>query len=220
MNRQLVWSIVADGGTDMLLVPVIQWAVHRLDPGVEILEPEFRKRQGSVVEFLAAYSTGAMLVFVHRDSENFTLDERRREFETVERQDVVPVVPVRMSESWLLFDGLAIAKAAGSPTSQVPVPGIAQLEDIPDPKGLLDELLFQAAGHPPGATAGDSCVILSDVASALPSTSPTTVRSRTCLRSGASRKRWPSATRTGTGLGNRRRDSAHEPWHVGVLAAC
>ncbi len=150
MNRQLAWSIVADGGTDMLLVPVIQWAVHRLDPGVEILEPEFRKRRGSVVEFLAAYSTGAMLIFVHRDSENLTLDERRREFETVERQDVVPVVPVRMSESWLLFDGLAIAKAAGSPTSQVPVPGIAQLEDIPDPKGRLDELLFQAAGAPTG----------------------------------------------------------------------
>lgn len=40
-------AIVADGGTDRLLVPIIQWAVHRLDPGVEILEPEFRKRKGA-----------------------------------------------------------------------------------------------------------------------------------------------------------------------------
>lgn len=150
MNRQLAWAIVADGGTDLLLVPVIQWAVHRLDPGVEILEPEFRKRRGSVGEFLAAYSTGAMLIFVHRDAENLTLDERRREFETLERQDVVPVVPVRMSESWLLFDGPAIANAAGSPSSQVPVPGIAEIENIPDPKDRLDELLFQAAGAPAG----------------------------------------------------------------------
>ena len=150
MNRQLAWSIVADGGTDLLLVPVIEWAVHRLDPGVEILEPEFRKRQGSVVEFLAAYSTGAMLIFVHRDSENLTLDERQREFENLERQDVVPVVPVRMSESWLLFDGSAIARAAGSPTSQVPVPGIAEIENVPDPKNRLDELLLQAAGAPVG----------------------------------------------------------------------
>ena len=31
-----------------MLVPVIQWAIHRLDPEVEILEPEFRKRRGSV----------------------------------------------------------------------------------------------------------------------------------------------------------------------------
>ena len=92
MTRQLAWSVVADGGTDLLLVPLIQWAVHRLDPAVEILEPEFRKRKGSVAEFLATYRTGAMLIFAHRDAENLRLDERRREFETLERQDVVPVV--------------------------------------------------------------------------------------------------------------------------------
>ena len=53
-----------------------------------------------------------------------------------------------MSESWLLFDGTAIANAAGSPSSQVAVPGIAQIEAIPDPKDRLDEFLFQAAGAP------------------------------------------------------------------------
>ena len=150
MNRQLAWSVVADGGTDSLLVPIIQWAVHRIDPGVEILEPEFRKRIGSVADFLTTYETGAMLIFVHRDSENLGLDERRREFETLDRQDFVPVVPVRMSESWILFDGPAIAKAAGSPSSQVPVPPIAEIESIPDPKYRLNELLFRAAGAPTG----------------------------------------------------------------------
>lgn len=150
MNRQLAWSVVADGGTDSLLVPIIQWAVHRLDPGVEILEPEFRKRIGTVAEFLAKYETGAMLIFVHRDSENLGIDERLTEFEALERQGVVPVVPVRMSESWLLFDGPAIASAAGSPSSQVPVPGVAEIEAIPDPKDRLDALLFQAAGAPVG----------------------------------------------------------------------
>lgn len=150
MSRQLAYAVVADGGTDRLLVPIIQWAVHRLDPGVEILEPEFRKRRGSVSDFLAAYRTGAMLIFVHRDSEAFTLDERLKEFHTVDRQDVVPVVPVRMSESWLLFDGSAIAKAASTPTAQVPVPSITEIEHIPDPKGRLDQLLLHAAGRPSG----------------------------------------------------------------------
>ena len=56
MNRQLAYAVVADGETDRLLVPVIQWAVHRLDPGVEILEPEFRKRRGSVAEYISDYS--------------------------------------------------------------------------------------------------------------------------------------------------------------------
>ena len=92
------------------------------DPGVEILEPEFRKRSGGIVEFLATYSTGATLIFLHRDSESLTLDERLREFEPVERQGVVPVVPVRMSEAWLLFDSSAIARAAGSRETQVAVP--------------------------------------------------------------------------------------------------
>ena len=88
MNRQLAYAVVADGGTDRLLVPIIQWAVHRLDPGVEILEPEFRKRRGSVAEFLTAYRPGAMLIFV--------------------------------------------------------------IENMPDPKNRLDDLLFQAAGAPTG----------------------------------------------------------------------
>lgn len=150
MNRQLAYAIVADGEADRLLVPIIQWAVHRLDPHVEILEPEFRKRKGSVAEFLDAYQTGAMLIFVHRDAESRALEERLREFDTVNRPDVIPVVPVRMSESWLLFDGSAIAEAAGSATAQVPVPDMTQIENTPDPKAHLDRLLLQAAGAPRG----------------------------------------------------------------------
>ena len=70
MSRQLTFSVVADGGTDRLLVPIIEWAIHRLDPQVEILEPEFSKRHGRVQEFLKSYTPEAMLIFVHRDSEN------------------------------------------------------------------------------------------------------------------------------------------------------
>ena len=116
VSRQLAYAVIADGETDRLLVPMIQWAIHRLDPGVEILEPEFRKRRGGVGEFLAAYRTGPMLILVHRDAEALTLDERLGEFDAVDRGDVIPVVPVRMSESWLLLDGTAIVRrAAASP---------------------------------------------------------------------------------------------------------
>ena len=131
-------------------MPIIQWAIHRLDPDVEILEPEFRKRHGSVVDFLGTYEPGGMLVFVHRDSENLSLQQRLREFEAVTRPNVVPVVPVQMSEAWILFDDAAVAKAAGSPSSRVPVPAIAEIEGIRNPKERLDELLFRAAGSPAG----------------------------------------------------------------------
>ena len=152
MSRQLTWAIVADGGTDRLLVPIVRWAIHRLDPEVEILEPEFRKRDTkiSIDAFLDAYRSGAMLIFVHRDSEGLALENRLGEFASVGRSDVVPVVPVRMSEAWILFDGPAIARAAGSPSSPVAVPRIAQIEDISDPKDRLDELLFLASGSPSG----------------------------------------------------------------------
>lgn len=133
-----------------MLVPIIQWAIHRLDPAVEILEPQFRKRRGSVGEDLDRLANGSMLVFVHRDSENVTLKERLREFDVVTRQDVVPVVPVRMSEAWILFNGTAIAKAAGSSSAEVPVQRVTELERIPDPKTRLDKLLVEAAGRPTG----------------------------------------------------------------------
>lgn len=150
MNRQLTWAIVADGGTDRLLIPVIQWAIHRLDPDVEILEPEFRKRRGTVEESIGACSSGAMIIFVHRDSENLSLQERLREFRNVTRPNVVPVVPVRMSEAWILFDGQAVAKAAGSRAADVAVPRTTEIESIGNPKERLDELLFLAAGTPAG----------------------------------------------------------------------
>ena len=133
-----------------MLVPVIQWAIHRLDPDVEILEPEFRKRHGSVEDFLGKFHPGAMLIFVHRDSENLTLESRLKEFDAVTRSNVVPVVPVQMSEAWILFDGSAVAKAAGSPSCRVSVPGIAEIESVSNPKDRLDELLYRAAGSPAG----------------------------------------------------------------------
>ena len=120
-------------------MPIIQWAIHRLDPHVELLEPTFRKRVGSVVDFLSDYKTGDMLIFVHRDAENASIEGRLREFDDVSRLHVVAVIPVRMSEAWILFDNTAIAKAASSPSRCVDVPKITELEGIADPKSLLNQ---------------------------------------------------------------------------------
>ncbi|MCA9535241.1 MAG: hypothetical protein R3B89_35615 [Polyangiaceae bacterium] len=142
--------MIADGGTDQILLPIIRWSLHRIDPAVELLEPDFRKRVGSVADYLRSYESGAMLVFVHRDSENQTLDVRLREFADVHRDDVVPVIPVRMTEAWLLADARAIARAADAPDTEVVLPPISSLERISDPKLCLDELLLKAAGSPAG----------------------------------------------------------------------
>ena len=133
-----------------MLVPIIQWAIHRLDPEVDILEPEFRKRKGGIATYLSELHTGAMLVFAHRDAETDSLEGRLAEFDDVERNDVVPVIPVHMSEAWLLFNGSAIARAAGAPSAHVSVPSLSEIESISDPKQLLSALLRNAAGNPTG----------------------------------------------------------------------
>ena len=150
MRRQLTYTVVADGGTDRILVPIIQWAIHRLDPVVEIIETEFKKRVGGIEAFFETHDFSTMLIFAHRDSENLSLVERAREFDRLDSKRVVPVIPVRMSESWLLIDGRAIAKAAGAPSTAVPVPRLSQIEQIANPKEVLDDCLTKAAGSPSG----------------------------------------------------------------------
>lgn len=150
MVRQLTYAIVADGGTDRVLQPVIEHALRRLDQDVEILEPEFNKRRAKLQDFLAGYPEGPMLVFAHRDAEAVTLEERKREFEPVDDPRVVPVIPVRMTEAWLLVDARAICKAAGRPEAVVEVPPPGALERMADPKQHLEQLLLTAAGEPTG----------------------------------------------------------------------
>lgn len=59
----------------------------------------------------------------------------------------VLVVPVQMTETWLLIDEAAIRMAAGNPHGRVPLdlPSLARLERLPDPKGYLHERLRLAS---------------------------------------------------------------------------
>lgn len=150
MTRQLTYCVVGDGGTDRMLLPVLQWSILRVDPTVEVIEPEFVKRKGTVSDFLQEFRRSVQLVFVHRDAESATLEERLTEFEGVELPGVVPVIPVQMSEAWVLIDGQAIARAAGRPNQNVSVPTPSALERLRDPKAHLDDLLRAAAGNPTG----------------------------------------------------------------------
>ncbi len=58
-------------------------------------------------------------------------------------QAFVCIVPVRMTEAWLLFDGTAIRKAADNPNGRVALklPPVRRVEDLPDPKQMLHEAL-------------------------------------------------------------------------------
>lgn len=53
-----------------------------------------------------------------------------------------------MTEAWLLFDEPAIRLAAGNPNGKIPLdmPQISIIEEIPDPKEFLFQMLREASG--------------------------------------------------------------------------
>lgn len=93
------------------------------------------------------------IVFVHRDAEKQDPSLRYKEVqdainETRPGLPTVAVVPVRMTEAWLLLDEDQIRQVAGRPRSTVDLklPQISKIEAHPDPKQLLRDALRDASG--------------------------------------------------------------------------
>jgi hypothetical protein len=90
------------------------------------------------------------ILFIHRDAEAQPALNRRQEIAaraSVVNTPYVPVVPIRMTEAWLLFDEQAIRSAVGNPNGTVDLrlPATAALEDLPDPKQVLHMALTTAS---------------------------------------------------------------------------
>lgn len=147
----LRWALLADGTSDRALVPIIRWVLLEASPSIRITEqPDFRRRETSarledeIRQLVQAVKP--RLLFVHRDAERETLERRRAEIPDV-GEATVKVVPVRMTEAWLLVDERAIRAAAGNPngTVSLDLPPTARLEDVPDPKAVLRECILEAS---------------------------------------------------------------------------
>jgi len=95
------------------------------------------------------------VVFVHRDAEKERPERRNVEiqdavnvaFSTGFKHVVVAVIPIRMSEAWLLFDENAIRHAARNPrgTANLNLPPLERVESRPDPKKDLWDALQSAS---------------------------------------------------------------------------
>ena len=149
-------TLVTDGASDVVLVPILQWLMSRLTPeGFEIqwADPRaFRERPRTLDEKLAAaiHLYPCRLLFVHRDAEGQDPRLRYNEIEAANRtgHSHVCVVPVRMQEAWLLHDEAALREAAGRPsgTEDLDLPPAHRWERLPDPKRVLHEALRTANG--------------------------------------------------------------------------
>lgn len=163
---ELRYTLLSDGSSDRALIPVLNWLLQthlsqcaiqpqwadlrRLDRS---LRDTFEKRIKLSIELYPCE-----LLFIHRDAERDSHETRISEIRTAVARVIhfipaptVCVVPVRMTEAWLLFDMVALRKAASNPNSRIPLqsPDIRRLEHEPDPKNILYELLRQASGLSP-----------------------------------------------------------------------
>lgn len=93
------------------------------------------------------------VIFVHRDADRAGPDLRQTEIEqgavgVIDHERVIPVIPTRMLETWLLADELALRSVAGNKYGRLvlgSLPPINRLETVPDSKELLCEVLCEAS---------------------------------------------------------------------------
>ena len=139
---------MSDGSSDRALVPVLRWLVDlRSSVVFEIAWADLRRLQrapkGLADRVRAAVDLHPCdLLVVHRDAERDDIAQRRHEIASATsglKHAVVAVVPVRMTEAWLLFDEAAIRRAAGCPNGTMPLglPPWKKVEALPDPQELL-----------------------------------------------------------------------------------
>lgn len=152
----LRYTLLTDGSSDAVLVPIIEWLIkeHRPDIGVQGqvatgLSTADRSLVKRVPAALAACPCDLLLI--HRDAEGESIETRVREIELAAKDlDVgyVPIVPVRMTEAWLFSDEEAIRSAAGNQNGRMDlnVPAKKTWEKLDDPKEVLFELLMTASG--------------------------------------------------------------------------
>jgi len=147
-TRVLTFTVVGDGTSDRIFTSIFEWLLSiKLGKTPFIVNMAERLPSPSfglghrVLFAQKAYSSDVMLI--HRDSENSPWQDRVTEIEDAMSKLTlkywIPVVPVRMTEAWLLADLNAIRRAAGNPSGIVDLqlPVKARWESEPDPKKKL-----------------------------------------------------------------------------------
>lgn len=146
-------SLLADGRHDRALVPILSWVLSNLDPTSTFRELRFHVRKASapIQEEMTrvVMHDEPHLLFVHRDAEAKPVTARAAEIPDI-GLPVVRVIPVRMTEAWLLPFEAEIRHAADNPhgTQVLNLPTVRDLERLADPKQALEDALLQASELP------------------------------------------------------------------------
>ena len=160
--RRLRYTLLGDGSSDRALMPVLRWLLRQHCQAMPF-DAEFadlrnlpqppRLLSERIAKCVELYPCD--LLFVHRDAERSSLDDRVSEIrEALARSDLenppptIEVVPVRMQETWLLLHESALRQACGNPRGDktLNLPRLRDLESLHDPKQTLFSLMRDASG--------------------------------------------------------------------------
>ncbi|HEV8559533.1 MAG TPA: hypothetical protein VGR06_24590 [Actinophytocola sp.] len=151
---------LGEGTSDNGIVPQIENLAASLSIEIAVTSPDLSrllKPPGRAIEdkLRAAVEKGGRydLIIVHRDADRDGRDARLLEITNAVRKvtpdtDYTAVIPVRMTEAWLLTDERELRQVAGNPRGTIclNLPEPARVESIPDPKRVLKETLGIASG--------------------------------------------------------------------------
>jgi hypothetical protein len=169
--QTVVLALVAEGATDERFLPVIiQRTVQHIVAGrgrtvVDVLEPQLVRIDpqvsGQAERILAAAreTAGYHALVIHADADHPTRERAwtERIAPGVARvraaginHHLVPLIPVQMTEAWLLADPEALRQIIGTSMTANELRLLArahQVESDPDPKQTLNELVRRATAH-------------------------------------------------------------------------
>lgn len=156
--NELRYTLVSEGTTDRRLLPILTWLLQQHSrraitaswADLRVADVPRRSLAERVASAVMLYPCD--LLFVHRDADNQGREARVAEIATawsdVVVQARVPVVPIRMQQSWFLLREEPIRLAAGCPSGRTPLglPSRASIERHADPKHTLRQALRLASG--------------------------------------------------------------------------
>lgn len=149
---------VAEGSSDHPLAGIAELLFRDRGVDLRLTMPPFEQLRGVPKDVESRVEAGLRLmgnqvdlVVVHRDADNVGRAVRHEEIAgALKKTDApvwCPIIPVRMTEAWLLLDEVLIRQIAGNPRGKTALglPKIHEVEKVADPKELLRSALIAAA---------------------------------------------------------------------------
>lgn len=158
--EEIRYTLISDGSSDQAFIPILNWLLIKLgiDYAIDYKWADL-ERLASPPKSLAEKIKTSLefyecdLLFIHRDAEKESREKRLEEINqaiqeaNIDNFPVVCLIPIRMLEAWLLFNERAIRKAASNPSGkcQIELPSPKNIENLPNPKVILCQLLKDAS---------------------------------------------------------------------------